>query len=311
MARIVFMGTPEFAVPILEALTKTPHDIPGVFTRPDQPAGRGKKLQSSPIKVFAESRGLPVLQPKSFRRPEAADTLRNLAPDLVVVAAFGLILPQDVLAIPVRGSVNTHASLLPRHRGAAPIMAAILAGDAETGITLMQMDPGLDTGPILAQRALPIDQDDTTGTLTPKLARVAADLLIETLPRILAGEIVPHPQDETQATVFKTIRKEEGLIDWTRPAVELARRVRAFNPWPSAFTFWNGLALKVLRARAVPATPNAQPGQVMQIRDEVVVATGSGNLVLQEIQLSGKRAMSIDDFVRGQRGFVGSILKNA
>src|SRR5512142_3507469 len=152
MARIVFMGTPEFAVPVLEALTKTPHDIPGVFTRPDQPAGRGKKVQSSPVKVFAESHGLPVLQPKSFRRPEAADELRNLAPDLVVVAAFGLILPSDVLAIPARGSVNTHASLLPRHRGAAPITAAILAGDAKTGITLMQREPGRDTGPILAQR---------------------------------------------------------------------------------------------------------------------------------------------------------------
>jgi methionyl-tRNA formyltransferase len=311
MARIVFMGTPEFAVPVLEALTKTPHDIPGVFTRPDQPAGRGKKVQSSPVKVFAESRGLPILQPKSFRRPESADELRNLAPDLVVVAAFGLILPADVLAIPARGVVNTHASLLPRHRGAAPIMASILAGDEDTGITLMQMDPGLDTGPILAQRAIPIDRDDTTGTLTPKLARVAADLLIETLPQILSAEIVPHPQDETRATVFKTIRKEEGLIDWTRPASELARRVRAFNPWPSAYTFWNGLSLKVLRARAVPATLNAQPGRVMQMRDEIVVATGDGGLVLQEIQLSGKRAMSIDDFVRGQRDFVGSRLKNA
>jgi methionyl-tRNA formyltransferase len=311
MARIVFMGTPEFAVPILEALTKTPHVIPGVFTRPDQPAGRGKKIQPSPVKVLAESRGLPILQPKSFRRPEAADALRNMAPDLVVVAAFGLILPSDVLAIPARGSVNTHASLLPRHRGAAPIMAAILAGDSETGITLMQMDPGLDTGPILAQRAIPVDQVDTTGTLTPKLARVAADLLIETLPRILAGEIVPHPQDETQATVFRTIRKEEGLIDWTRPAIELARRVRAFNPWPSAYTFWNGLSLKVLRASTIPSMPNAPPGQVIQNRDEIVVATGDGGLVLQDIQLSGKRAMGIDDFVRGQRDFVGSMLKNA
>ena len=311
MARIVFMGTPEFAVPILEALITTPHDIPGVFTRPDQPAGRGKKIQPSPVKVLAESRGLPVLQPKSFRRPEAVDALRNLAPDLVVVAAFGLILPLDVLAIPARGSVNTHASLLPRHRGAAPIMAAILAGDDETGITLIQMDPGLDTGPILAQRAIPIDQVDTTGTLTPKLARLAADLLIETLPRILAGEVVPHPQDETQATVFRTIRKEEGLIDWTRPAVELARRVRAFNPWPSAYTFWNGLGLKVLRARAVPSSLIAEHGRVMRLKDEIAVSTGDGGLVLQQVQLAGKRAMDIDDFIRGQRDFVGSTLKNA
>lgn len=311
MARIVFMGTPEFAVPILEVLTKTPHDIPGVFTRPDQPAGRGKKVRSSPVKVLAESHGLPVFQPKTFRHPDAVAALRDLAPDLFVVAAYGLILPPDVLAIPPRGSVNTHASLLPRHRGAAPIMAAILSGDAETGITLMQMDPGLDTGPILAQRALPIAADDTTGTLTPKLARVAADLLIETLPRILAGEIVPRPQDESRATVFKTVRKEEGLIDWTRSASELARRIRAFNPWPSAYTFWNGLGLKVLRARAVPSTLIAEHGRVMQLKDEIAVATGDGGLVLQQVQLAGKRAMDIDDFIRGQRDFVGSMLKNA
>ncbi len=308
MARIVFMGTPEFAVPVLDALTQTSHDIAGVFTRPDQPAGRGKKLQSSPVKVLAESRGLPVFQPKTFRRPEAAEQLRACQPDLVIVAAYGLILPADVLAIPPLGSVNTHASLLPRHRGAAPIMAAILAGDPETGITLMQMDPGLDTGPILAQRAIPIAPDDTTGTLTPKLARLAADLLVETLPRILNGEIIPQPQDEARATVFKTIRKEEGLIDWTRPAIELSRRVRAFNPWPSAYTFWNGAQLKILRARAAPTRQNAEPGRVLRVGEDVVVATGDGGLLLEEIQLAGKRAMSAAEFIRGQREFVGSLL---
>lgn len=309
MARLVFMGTPEFAVPVLDALTQTEHALVGVFTRPDQPAGRGKRLQASPVKQLAETRGLAVFQPKTFRKLGPADELRSLAPDLVIVAAYGLILPADVLAIPPRGCVNTHASLLPRHRGAAPIVAAILAGDAETGITLMQMDPGLDTGPILAQRAIPIAPDDTTATLTPRLAHLAAGLLVEALPRLLNDEIIPRPQDEARATIFRTMRKEEGLIDWTRPAVEIERRVRAFNPWPSAFTFWDGTPLKVLRARAIPAGRRAEPGRVMESGGNVTVATGEGALALEQVQLAGKRAMSIAEFVRGQRGFVGATLR--
>jgi methionyl-tRNA formyltransferase len=308
MSRIVFMGTPEFAVPILDALTHTPHDIVGVYTRADQPAGRGKQLQPSPVKQLAHTRGLPIFQPPTLRRPEFVAPLRDLAPDLIIVAAYGLLLPRDALTIPPRGCVNTHASLLPRHRGAAPIPAAILAGDAETGITLMQMDEGLDTGPILAPRAIAISDDDTTGTLTPKLAKLAAELLAETLPRILAGEIVPQPQDHSRATLFKIIKKEEGLIDWTRPAIEIARRVRAFNPWPSAFTFWNGIQLKVLRAQASNAQADAQPGRVIQIGKHIAVVTGEGKLILREVQLAGKRAMAIEEFVRGQRGFVGSHL---
>ncbi|MEW5717361.1 MAG: methionyl-tRNA formyltransferase [Chloroflexota bacterium] len=311
MSRIVFMGTPDFAVPLLDALTLTPHNIVGVYTRADQPAGRGKQLQPSPIKQLAHARGLPIFQPPTLRAAENIAHLCALAPDLVIVAAYGLILPRDVLAIPPRGCVNTHASLLPRHRGAAPTMAAILAGDAETGITLMQMDEGLDTGPILAQRALPIAADDTTGTLTPKLANLAAELMLETLPRILAGEITPQPQDHARATMFTQIKKEEGLIDWTRPAVEIARRVRAFNPWPSAFTFWNGAQLKILRAEASPRKTDAAPGRVIQSGKEIAVTTGDGVLILREIQLAGKRAMKIEEFVRGQREFVGSILKNA
>jgi methionyl-tRNA formyltransferase len=311
MPRIVFMGTPEFAVPVLDALTRTAHEIVGVYTRPDQPAGRRKKLQASPVKQLAEPRGLPIFQPTTFRNPESVAALRDLAPDLIIVAAYGLILPPDVLAIPPRGGVNTHASLLPRHRGAAPIPAAILAGDAETGITLMQMDAGLDTGPILAQRAIPIADDDTTGTLTTKLSRVAADLLIETLPHIVAGEIVPKPQDESRATVFRTIRKEEGLVDWRRPASEIARRVRAFNPWPSAFTFWNGTLLKILHAEAASADNSAEPGRVVEWHDEIAVTTGDGALILHEVQLAGKRTMRIEEFVRGQREFVGTLLRNA
>ena len=308
MSRIVFMGTPEFAVPILDALTRTSHNIVGIYTRADQPAGRGKQLQPSPIKQLAAARGLPISQPPTLRQPDYIAQLRDLAPDVIIVAAYGLLLPRDVLTIPPRGCINTHASLLPRHRGAAPIIAAILAGDAETGITLMQMDEGLDTGPILAQRAIPIDDDDTTGTLTPKLANLATELLSETLPRILAGEIVPQPQDHARATMFKQIKKEEGLIDWTRPATEIARRVRAFNPWPSAFTFWNSVQLKILRAEAADAKSNLEMGRVVPLGKEIAVTSANGVLILREVQLAGKRAMKIEEFVRGQREFVGSSL---
>jgi methionyl-tRNA formyltransferase len=311
MARIVFMGTPEFAVPVLDALTRTTHQIVGVYTRPDQPAGRGKQLQSSPIKRFAETHALPIFQPPTLRQPEFVAPLRDLAPDLIVVSAYGLLLPPDVLAIPPRGCVNTHASLLPRHRGAAPIAAAILAGDAETGVTLMQMDAGLDSGPILAQRALAIAEDDTTGTLTPKLADLAAALLIETLPRLLAGVIAPQPQDEARATYQKMIRKADGLIDWTRSAVELARRVRAFNPWPSAFTYWNSTPLKILRAQAAPDAARGEPGRVIEWQGGIAVTTGEGALILREVQLAGKRALSAPEFVRGQRDFVGARLQDA
>ena len=308
MARIVFMGTPDFAVPILDALTRTTHKIVGVYTRPDQPAGRGKQLHTSPIKRIAEKHGLPVFQPLTLRKPEFVAPLSELAPDLIIVAAYGLIFPADVLAIPLRGCINTHASLLPRYRGAAPIVAAILAGDAETGITLMRMDAGLDTGAILAQRAIPIAANDTTGTLTPKLAGLAAALVIEKLPSILNGEIMPQPQDDSRASVFKTIRKEDGLIDWTLPATEIERRVRAFNPWPSAFTFWNNLQLKVLHALVAPAEINGEPGRLVQAQDEIAVVTGEGALILREVQLAGKRAMSAREFARGQREFVGSYL---
>ena len=308
MCRIVFMGTPEFAVPILDALTRTSYSIVGIYTRADQPAGRGKQLQPSPIKQLAAARGLPISQPPTLRQPDYIAQLRDLAPDVIIVAAYGLLLPRDVLTIPPRGCINTHASLLPRHRGAAPIIAAILAGDAETGITLMQMDEGLDTGPILAQRAIPIDDDDTTGTLTPKLANLATELLSETLPRILAGEIVPQPQDHARATMFKQIKKEEGLIDWTRPATEIARRVRAFNPWPSAFTFWNGVQLRILCAGAADAKSNLEMGRVVPLGKEIAVTSANGVLILREVQLAGKRAMKIEEFLRGQREFVGSSL---
>jgi len=310
MSRIIFMGTPEFAVPVLDALTRTNHSIVGVFTRLDKPAGRGGKLAPSPVKQLAASRALPFFQPKTLKSAEEIERLRDLRPDLIIVSAYGLILPRDVLAIPPRGCINTHASLLPRHRGASPISAAILAGDAETGITLMQMDEGIDTGPILAQRALPIERDDTTGSLTTQLANLAAELLIEHLPRILAGNLAPQTQDEARATYAKMIEKEQGLIDWTGAAEEIARRVRAFNPWPSAYTFWNGTQLRILRAepRLIPESPLHEAGQVIERGKNITVVCGKDALLLHEIQMAGKRAMKIEEFVRGQRGFVSSKL---
>jgi len=311
MAHIVFMGTPEFAVPVLDALTQTTHKIVGVYTRPDRPAGRGNKLHTSPIKQLAESHALPIFQPTSLRKPEAIAELRDLAPDVIIVAAYGLILPADALTIPPRGCINTHASLLPKYRGAAPIPAAILNGDAETGITLMQMEAGLDTGTVLAQSKVAIADDDTTATLTTKLANIAAALMIENLPRILAGEIAPRPQDESRATMVKTIRKEEGLIDWRRSAIEISRGVRAFNPWPSAFTFWNGVQLKILNAHPSDQTIVGEPGQIIAFGKEIGVATGNGLLVLCEVQLAGKRAMKIEEFVRGQKAFLESRLDSS
>ncbi len=308
MPRIIFMGTPEFAVPVLDALISASHEIVGVFTRQDKPAGRGGQVQASPIKQLAQTRNLSIFQPKTLKRNEEIARLRDLHPDLIVVSAYGLILPRDVLTIPPRGCINTHASLLPRHRGAAPIPAAILAGDEQIGVTLMQMDEGIDTGPILAQRAIRIENQDTTGTLTGKLSKLSAELVIETLPRIFASEIVLQPQDESRATYAKTIKKEEGLIDWNLPAEEIARRVRAFNPWPSAYTIWNGSILKVLRAEASASNPRGKPGVVIKAGNEIMVVCGSGTLALREVQLAGKRAMGIEEFARGRGDFVGSLL---
>jgi methionyl-tRNA formyltransferase len=305
--QIVFMGTPEFAVPVLDALAAR-YEIRAVYTRPDQPAGRGQKLAEAPVKILARERQLTIEQPRTLRAEEPLARLRGFAPDLIVVAAYGLILPQAVLDLPRLGALNVHASLLPRHRGAAPIPAAILAGDAETGITLMKMDAGQDTGPIIVQRVLPIASDDTTGTLTTKLARLGADLLVETLPDYVAGKIALTLQDDAQATLTRRIKKEAGLIDWHAPAEQIARQVRAYNPKPSAHTFWNGAQLKIWRAESAPIAPEVEPGQVVKTREGLAVACGAGALILREVQLAGKRTMSIEEFARGQRGFLGAIL---
>lgn len=308
MTRIVFMGTPAFAVPSLEQLAES-YDIVAVVTQPDRPAGRKQRPTAPPAKEAALARGLPVWQPPALRTPEAVARLRALAPDIIVVVAFGQILRANVLEVPPHGCLNVHGSLLPRYRGAAPVPAAILAGETKTGVTLMQMDEGMDTGPIIAQATCSIAPDDTTATLSERLALLGADLLVETLPPWLAGKIVPQLQDDSQATHCGLIAKADGRLAWQLPAEELARQVRAYFPWPAAFTSWQGKSLKVLRAVPLPDwRGEEQPGQVVALDDGAGVVAGKGALRLLEVQLASKRAMTIEDFLRGQRGFVRSVL---
>jgi len=305
MAKIVFMGTPDFAVQTLQALIAH-HDLIGIVTQPDRPAGRSRQIQPSPIKQVAVNAGIPVLQPERIRRPEAIAELKQWSPDVYIVAAFGQILPQSVLDIPPHGSVNVHASLLPRWRGAAPIQAVIRAGDAETGVTIMKMDAGLDTGPTLRARAIPLAPDETGASLHDKLAALGADLLIETLPDYLNGAITPQPQDATRTTYAPMMKKEEGSIDWTQPAPVIERLIRAFTPWPGTYTQWNGQLLKVLSASVM--TGSAHPGQIVSTREGVAAGTGDGLLLLRQIQLAGKKGMSADEFARGHADFIGGIL---
>ncbi len=312
--RVLFMGTPDFAVPSLRALMAQANAglaVAGVVTRPDKPVGRKQQVIFSPVKQFALELGIPVYQPGPLRRPEALALLRDLAPDLIVVAAFGQILPSEVLELPLHGCLNVHASLLPRWRGASPINAAILAGDAETGVTIMQMDAGLDTGPALARRATPIGPDETAGELSDRLALLGAELLVETVPRWLAGVVTPELQDESQATVTRLLQKSDGRLDWQRPAAESARQVRAYTPWPGAFTTWEGHTLKVLRASVISTSRVDVPPGVCFAPDgeaTLAVACGQGALALEVIQLEGKRAMTTAEVVRGHPSLLNARL---
>lgn len=310
MTRIVFMGTPEFAVPVLQALSEN-YNVVAVYTRADKPVGRGKQVAPPPVKLFAQERGLTIEQPRTLRNGAEQHNLRAYEPDLIVVAAYGMILPQAVLEIPKHGCINTHASLLPRWRGASPITYAILMGDTETGVTIMQMDEGLDTGAILTQRSIPIAPDETTGTLTEKLSQVGKDLLLDTLPDYLASKFTPIPQDNARATMTQLVAKEDGLVNWSKSCVYLERMVRAYQPWPSAYTMYRSEPLKILSASLLKQIAPELPGTVLQIGKDIGVATGHGILLLNQVQLAGKRAMGAGEFARGQRDFVGSILGNA
>ena len=311
--RIVFMGTPDFAVPTLERLLAVGPDagwqVVGVATQPDRRAGRGKKLAMSPVKELALRHAVPLLQPASLRKqPDMVEALAAWAPDLLVVAAYGLILPKAVLAIPRFGAVNVHASLLPAYRGASPIAAAILDGLTETGVSIMLMDVGMDTGPVLAQVRQPIAATDSTALLSARLAEQGAQALVDTLPRWLAGELAPVDQADLPGVVShcSLIEKEDGRIDWSLPAARIERMTRAYAPWPSAFTQWNGNLLKIWQATVV--TGAATPGCVVERADEVAVGTGDGLLRLEMVQPAGKRAMDAASFLRGAPDFVGSTL---
>ena len=292
------MGSPDFGLPSLRALASA-YEVVGVVTQPDRASGRGRELKSPPVKLLAQELGIPAIQPEKLRTPEAMEQLRAWNPDLIVVAAFGQILRKDVLDLPQYGCVNVHASLLPRWRGAAPINAAILHGDEETGVTIMKMDVGLDTGPVLAQRAIRLTREDTAGSVTGTLSHLGADLLIETLPDYLSGKIRPVPQPEEGSTYAPMLKKEEGRLDFTRPAEELERRVRAFNPWPGAFMDFDGALLKVHRAHT--ETGNGQAGQRLIYQEQPAVGTGGGLLLLDEVQPAGKKPMNGKSFLAGAR----------
>ena len=298
MTKVVFMGSPDFALPGLRALAQN-YQVVGVVTQPDRASGRGREIKMPPVKTLALELGIPVLQPETLRAPEAVAQLREWNPDLIAVAAFGQILKKDVLDLPRFGCTNVHASLLPRWRGAAPINAAILHGDQETGVTIMKMDRGLDTGPILAKRSIRLSRDDTVGSVTETLSQLGAGLLIETLPPYLSGKIIPQPQPEEGVTYAPMLKKHEGKLDFTRDANELARQVRAFNPWPGAVMDFDGALLKVHKAHVEAS--DAPTGQRLVYQDQPAVGARGGLLVLDEVQPSGKKSMSGKSFLAGAR----------
>ncbi len=307
--RVVFMGTPTFAVPALDALADAGHDIVGVYTQPDRRSGRGRRITEPPVKQAAMERGLPVYQPASLRRDEGARReLASLEPDLIVVAAYGLFLPAETLAAPPLGALNIHPSLLPKHRGPSPVATAILEGNTATGVTVMQLDEGMDTGPIVEQVETDIGDQETAEALTSRLFDIGAELLADTIPLWNAREISSKPQRESEATITRLLKREDGAIDWAGSTDYIARQVRAYYPWPGTFTHWNGRQLKIHKASAIAVDGTEEPGTVVDIPEGVAVVAGEGALLLLRVQMEGRQATGITDFVRGYREFVGSRL---
>ncbi|NEV61010.1 methionyl-tRNA formyltransferase [Thiorhodococcus minor] len=301
--RVIFAGTPDFSVPPLSALLEAGVDVVAVYTQPDRPAGRGRKVQMSPVKQVALEHGIAVHQPQSLKRdPAAIDTLSALGADLMIVVAYGLLLPSAVLEAPRLGCVNIHASLLPRWRGAAPIQRAILAGDRETGVCIMRMEEGLDTGPVYHRLQTAIAPRETGGTLHDRLSELGARALMEALPGIADGSLAAEPQDDTQATYAHKLTKDEAVVDWTQPAETIERQARAFAPWPVAHTQIDGLTLRIWDAEAKPSpAPSAPPGSVVQAdRAGILVATGSGVLRITRLQPAGKKPMSAGDYLNAR-----------
>ena len=311
---IVFIGTPAFAVPALQRVVAAGYEVSAVFTQPDRPAGRGRMSAAPAVKAAAEELGLPVHQPASLKDSAVVEQLRALAPELIVGVAYGQLIVPQVLAIPPRGVLNVHPSLLPRWRGASPIAAAIMAGDEETGVTIMLMDRGLDSGAILSQTVRAVSDSDTAGSLTEALAEEGADLLADTLPRWLAGEIDPQQQDESRATVCRRLRKADGLIDWTQTATEVWRQVRAYNPWPGAHSPLDGAAMSFWRAWPLDTESGEPPGTVLASPDGLpagaegaafAVQTGHGALAVLEAQRAGRRSLGSAELLRGMTALIG------
>ncbi|BCU53848.1 methionyl-tRNA formyltransferase [Enterobacter kobei] len=300
--RIIFAGTPDFAARHLDALLSSGHHVVGVFTQPDRPAGRGKKLMPSPVKVLAEENGLPVFQPASLRPQENQQLVADLHADVMVVVAYGLILPKAVLDMPRLGCINVHGSLLPRWRGAAPIQRALWAGDTETGVTIMQMDVGLDTGDMLYKLVCPITDEDTSATLYDKLAGLGPAGLIETLAQLANGTAQPQVQDEAQVTYAEKLSKEEARVNWSLSAAQLERCIRAFNPWPMSWLEIDGQPLKIWKASVIDTGTTAEPGTIVDATKQgIQVATGDGILNVESLQPAGKKAMSAQDLLNSRR----------
>ena len=304
------MGTPQIAATILEALIRSPYQVVVVYTQPDRPSGRKQQFTPSPVKELAIKHQIPIVQPEVLKSAEVVRELASFKAELIIVAAFGQILPKEALSVPKLGCLNVHPSLLPRHRGPSPVADALLCGEPFTGVTTMLMDEGMDSGPILTQSRIAISSIDTTGSLTAKLAYVGAGLLMETIPKWLGGEVEAKPQDESQVTYSRLISNKDSEVDWHLPAVELWRQVRAFSPWPSCYSWWRGKRLKIHEAALLSEPAMGKIGEVVSSLEvpKVGVVTGEGILGLCEVQLEGKRAMPVADFVRGQGNFIGSIL---
>jgi len=299
--RVVFFGTPAFAVPTLEALLASRHTVVGVVTQPDRPRGRGKRVSDAPVKAVARASGLPVIQPDRLRDPAILDTLRGWQPDLGVVAAYGKLIPDEVLNLPRHGMINVHASLLPKYRGAAPIHRAVIDGEPETGVTIMRVEKMLDAGPMLAKVTRSIGPEDTSDVIEPDLARLGASLLVDVVDQLAAGTVHEEPQDSTLCSYAPKLTKEEGLIDWTLPASHVHNRVRGLYPWPHAYTFLDGTRIIVLKTRVEKAATDAAPGTIVDIeRDAIHVATGHrGRIALEKVQLEGGRPLTVREFLAG------------
>jgi len=307
--RIIFMGTPQLAVPVLKALVEAGHNLVGVYSQPDRQSGRGKRVQQTPVKEAALELELPVFQPASLSRDESArKELADLQPDLIVVAAYGLFLPEETFSLPRLKTLNVHPSLLPRYRGPSPVSTAILNGDDETGVTIIQLDEGMDSGPIVALLTTEIGPNEACDVLTDRLFRMGSQLLVDTILGWAKADISPEPQDESKVTITSRLSREDGLIDWTDSAEFIARKIRAYHTWPGTHTTWQGKTVKIIAGKSTSSSSAELPGTVVALDDGIGVTTGDGLLILDTLQMEGRRSATASDFVQGYKDFVGSRL---